>query len=218
MEEELHLKCGCGDSQFNDNLIGCDSCDVWEHQICRGFMKPPSEEAEHFCLQCLRLTPDEVETLICCRKVIHHVSKNRHVVVFSKKELMKSIKITEGGFKEVLRELKGFIIWKNYRNKTFTVNFSLLEEMIERYFKDCHGVLIGESGTPHKEPPASHKSAHNPPPLSPSQVSESSEERVEEQAPVDESVHNPPPLSLSQVSESSEEGVDELGIATSYGG
>ncbi len=57
------------------------------------------------------------QALICCRKVIHHVSKNRHVVVFSKKEVMNSIKISEGGFKEVLRELKGFILWKNYRNK-----------------------------------------------------------------------------------------------------
>lgn len=57
--EEEEIRCICGNANPNDKrpFIGCDSCEVWQHNVCMGITDDEDDIPEHyFCEKC---SPDD---------------------------------------------------------------------------------------------------------------------------------------------------------------
>lgn len=62
--EEEEIRCICGNADPNDKrpFIGCDSCEVWQHNVCMGITDDEDDIPEHyFCEKCS--PEDHQETL-----------------------------------------------------------------------------------------------------------------------------------------------------------
>ncbi|EME49383.1 hypothetical protein DOTSEDRAFT_68235 [Dothistroma septosporum NZE10] len=95
--EEEEIRCICGNANPNDKrpFIGCDSCEVWQHNVCMGITDDEDDIPEHyFCEKC---SPDDHQETLQALERGEKIWESRNKLWQNEKKMSKNRKSKNRG-------------------------------------------------------------------------------------------------------------------------